>query len=108
MSTHLRAVSGGRLRPSRTIQHQDTEFRIGQKFRYADGVPAQYPLGVTRRVRPLTEPYDLRRRPYCCREFIKVGIGAHDGEVPRPGKLPDFTIWAVQQVELDYMSRFPV
>jgi hypothetical protein len=53
----------GSPQASGTIQHQDTEFRIGEKFCYADGIPAQYTLGVTRRMRPLSEPYDFGGGP---------------------------------------------
>ena len=87
------------------IQDEDAEFRIGHEFRDSDRFAAQYPLSVPGRVRPSPEPHDLRRRTYGCGEFVKVGVRAHNDEAPGFGKLPDLTIRAFQQPDLDNVSR---
>src|SRR5207248_11549929 len=63
-----------------TIQNQYSEFRIGRELRDPNGLAAQYALGVPCWVRPASEPYDFRRWPNCCGEFVEIRVGAHDDE----------------------------
>src|SRR5664279_5866588 len=59
-------------------------------------------------MRPAPEPHDLGRWPNCCGEFVEVGVGAHDDEVPCLGKLPYLAIRTFEQVDLCNMSRLRV
>jgi len=90
------------------VKNEDRESRISREFRHPDGLATQYALRVSSRVRPAPEPNDLGRRSDGCREGVKVGVGAHNDEVPRLGKLPNFAIGAFEQAELRNMSRLRV
>jgi hypothetical protein len=86
------ARPGKRLLPSAASQNQYAEFRIGPEFRDPNGIAAQYPLGVVRRVRPAAKLYDFGRRSYCGSEFEKS----------------ESVIRAFEQVKLDNVSRVRV
>jgi hypothetical protein len=55
-----------------SVQHQNSEFRIGSEFAYPYRLSPQYFLGIPRWVCPTPEPYYLGRWSYSCRKFVEV------------------------------------
>jgi hypothetical protein len=92
-------------RASVAVQHQHAEFGVGSEFRDPDGIAAEDPLGIFRRMRPAPEPHDLGRRSYGCGEFLEIRVGADDDEVICLGEFPDIAVRAREQAELGHMRR---